>query len=593
MEKEKLKQKPMMRYIVPFCFSDEYEKVYSKMMSHRDWELENISGQGRHIYNHIYKTIHYAKEEQNEKRQGSAWKFQEKLQGGSQEKCTLELHLIKDNKTEDTVKAEISKVGVYLFQTGIGLFWYEIRFGENTSVELLTECEDFLKNLGSYRKRGWIKYNYVNREINIPRHQRAGEQTDKEIEKKWSILLIDSDDRTSGNSIPLINKTKNLQEKTFHLSPDYEEICKPTPFAGSKDVKRINFRLFELNVGDSGKYESAKIKYNEEGSFSIIDWICGTLEVLDCKLSFHMLHGSNKSNGEKPECALLYNYFVFGYDEGEEHDEGCWNQKLLDNAVRLSAGHNWRYLRAPDMKEQTYQPFKNAWWYVSNEGCGCYVYENKENIKYLSDNLSDEVRKDYFTLYILLLYQLYSLIHFSEKIEYELSANAKDYRKSSEDYNEKLKEIQTEINTFLLKSVHTCVSQTRAQNDFYNFAKKNLRIREEIQSLTAGVDFLEELLENQEQQRKEEEEERLSFVLGLLSFLGLLSAATDGVGFIDRVRQSHGLCELMAEGRGYSALIIVLIVILVIGVIYCVPYFMRRKNLQKFIKRILNLFKRG
>ena len=244
-------------------------------------------------------------------------------------------------------------------------------------------------------------------------------------------------------------------------------------------------------------------------------------------------------------------------------------------------------------KEQTYQPFKNAWWYVSNEGCGCYVYENKENIKYLSDNLSDEVRKDYFTLYILLLYQLYSLIHFSEKIEYDLSADAKAYRKSSEDYNEKLKEIQTEINTFLLKSVHTCVSQTRAQNDFYNFAKKNLRIREEIQSLTAGVDFLEELLENQEQQRKEEEEERLSFVLGILSFLGLLSAATDGVGFIDRVRQSHGLCELMAEGRGYSALIIVLIVILVIGVIYCVPYFMRRKNLQKFIKRILNLFKRG
>ena len=41
--------------------------------------------------------------------------------------------------------------------------------------------------------------------------------------------------------------------------------------------------------------------------------------------------------------------------------------------------------------------------------------------------------------------------------------------KKQVDYNEKLKEIQTEINTFLLKSVHTCVSQTRAQNDFYNF----------------------------------------------------------------------------------------------------------------------------
>ena len=34
-EKEKLKQKPMMRYIVPFSFSDGYEKVYSVMQNKR------------------------------------------------------------------------------------------------------------------------------------------------------------------------------------------------------------------------------------------------------------------------------------------------------------------------------------------------------------------------------------------------------------------------------------------------------------------------------------------------------------------------------------------------------------------------------
>ena len=68
------------------------------------------------------------------------------------------------------------------------------------------------------------------------------------MEKEWSVLLIDPDDRASGNSIPLINKTKNLQEKKFNLSSDYEEICSPALFSGSKDVKRTNFRLFELNV---------------------------------------------------------------------------------------------------------------------------------------------------------------------------------------------------------------------------------------------------------------------------------------------------------------------------------------------------------
>ena len=58
-------------------------------------------------------------------------------------------------KCRNYVKAEISKVGVYLFQTGIGLFWYEIKVGENTSVELLTECEDLLENLKApIEKRG-------------------------------------------------------------------------------------------------------------------------------------------------------------------------------------------------------------------------------------------------------------------------------------------------------------------------------------------------------------------------------------------------------------------------------------------------------
>ena len=119
--------------------------------------------------------------------------------------------------------------------------------------------------------------------------------------------------------------------------------------------------------------------------------------------------------------------------------------------------------------------------HLSNSGCGCYVYKNEENRHYLKTNLSDNVRRDYFMIYILLLYQLYSLIHFSEKIEYELSADAKDYLKAPEAYNLKLKEIQAEINTFLLKSVHTSVSQMQTQNDFYQFAKKNLRLREEIQ----------------------------------------------------------------------------------------------------------------
>ena len=67
-------------------------------------------------------------------------------------------------------------------------------------------------------------------------------------------------------------------------------------------------------------------------------------------------------------------------------------------------------------------------------------------------------------IYILLLYQLYSLIHFSEKIEYELSADAKDYLRAPEAYNLKLKEIQAEINTFFIKErTYFCQSDADAK----------------------------------------------------------------------------------------------------------------------------------
>ena len=165
-------------------------------------------------------------------------------------------------------------------------------------------------------------------------------------------------------------------------------------------------------------------------------------------------------------------------------------------------------------------------------------------------------------IYILLLYQLYSLIHFSEKIEYELSADAKDYLRAPEAYNLKLKEIQAEINTFLLKSVHTSVSQMQTQNDFYQFAKKNLRLREEIQSLTAGVDFLEELLETQE-------EDKLSVGVAVLSLLAILSAFADGIGFLNEIKEAGSLMNLCRENIAYPIILVIVVLIGFVALVVC------------------------
>lgn len=459
------KKDRMMRYIVPFSFSGDYEDVCRKLENPESgWRNEKVSG--RHVYRHIYQTLNYA--DGAKAMQGSVWKPEQA------QRILLWLDLDDDNHQY----ANMNEWGMYLFRTGIGFFWYEIYLKDTEiPVELLIQYQDSLKSFGLSRRKRQLTY------------LAAGRKKSDAVE--------------AGDVLP------------------------------------------------------------DDVPFYIEKWICENLQVLEEEISFYLVQGVGRSSqknsdkpekGKTPERALLYNYFGFDFErETEEQSEEVLNKKLLDYASYLTLGRNSRFLRSSEQAENAFQPFRNAYWYVSDEGCGCYVCKNnQENRQYLEQNLTDDVRRDYFILYMLLLYQLYSLIHFSEKIEYELSADVRDYLDSSDAYNDKLTRIQAEINTFLLKSGHTSVSQMRVQNEFYNFAKKNLRIREEIQSLTAGVDFLEELLETREdkrqqekekdeQNRKEEEDKRLSASLGLLSILCVLSAFTDGIGFIDQLSDAHFL----------------------------------------------------
>lgn len=481
------KKDRMMRYIVPFSFSGEYEDVCRSLEKPESgWQNERVSG--RHVYRHIYQTLNYA--DGVKAMQGSAWRPEQA------QHISLWLDLDEANHQY----ANINEWGIYLFRTGIGFFWYEIYLKDTEiSMELLIQYQDSLKSFGLNRRKRQLTY--------------------------------------------LASDRKRPDEAEDGYAPFYIE-----------------------------------------------KWICENLQVLGKDISFYLVQGVGRSSqkkenkhekGKVPERALLYNYFGFELENEADtvNGEEELNQKLLDYASYLTLGRNSRFLRSSEQAENAFQPFRNAYWYISDEGCGCYVCKNnQENRQYLEQNLTDDVRKDYFILYMLLLYQLYSLLHFSEKIEYELSADVRDYLEASDAYNDTLTRIQAEINTFLLKSVHTSVSQMRVQNEFYNFAKKNLRIREEIQSLTAGVDFLEELLETREdkrqqekekkeQNRKEEEDKRLSASLGLLSILCVLSAFTDGIGFIDQLSDAHFLDQGLLRW-GHLSIIAFVCIVSIVALVY-------------------------
>ena len=140
------KKDRMMRYIVPFSFSGDYEDVCRKLeRPESGWRNERVSG--RHVYRHIYQTLNYA--DGAKVTQGSAWKPEQ----------AQRILLWLDLDGENHQYANMNEWGMYLFRTGIGFFWYEIYLKDTEiPVELLIQYQDSLKSFGLSRRKRQLMY---------------------------------------------------------------------------------------------------------------------------------------------------------------------------------------------------------------------------------------------------------------------------------------------------------------------------------------------------------------------------------------------------------------------------------------------------
>lgn len=553
------KNKRIMRYIVPFSFSEmAYEQLCCRLEADYSWQSVEAKQNDGDIYQYIYHALEGRGESAAA---GSAWMYGSK-QKGKNKIWDLALRTDKD----EWIYGEIAAAGLYIFRTGIGLFWYEIRLERtDLTVDDLIGCQNKLKELNRRAKDGRIF--------------RVRKNCSRLIEKEE--LRLEKEGRTA-EEWQTVDGGRIEPGKIYYV----RRSCL------SEDIgEGIEYRLAVRD--EEGK---VRIKYHHLRQVSLGCWVTEMLRVLDCELQYYPGYKNKMEAGGDglgqpeelvPEEALLFSYFTFQPEDGVGSGE-----ELLDAAWHLNNGFNKRFLMPEGVERQMYQPFRDAYWYAASEGCGCYVRVNSENSEFLQGKLPHRMRNDYFTLYMILLYQAYSLLHFSEKIEYELSADAGTYLEASEAYSRKLQLIQTEINTFLMKSVHTSVSHVQYQNDVYNYIAKRIRIKENVESLTAGVDFLEELqetreeqkrmqqekktaekrqreLEKQEQKEKEEarkrqqEDDRLSIGVSILSLLTVISAFADGIGFLDSVRDDGGILAALGQGLEYIVILAVILIMFI------------------------------
>lgn len=231
---------------------------------------------------------------------------------------------------------------------------------------------------------------------------------------------------------------------------------------------------------------------------------------------------SSEYPSKVPDKALLYTYYIV-FDSID-------TREITELIFRLSSGYDTKYRLSNSIMDHSFIPFDNVVWKITKEGCGCCVNTDEKD-SFFTRLFVDKVKNDYFTLYLLLLYQSYSLLMYAEKIELKMSANPDFYLSNKDD--SKIQKLLAEMNTFTMKSTHTSVSHIQHQNDFYEYGMQRLRIKEDADSVIAGAESLGEMQKLVEEKEKEKNDSVINTALALLSVWAFFSAISDGVASVN------------------------------------------------------------
>lgn len=266
--------------------------------------------------------------------------------------------------------------------------------------------------------------------------------------------------------------------------------------------------------------------------FPVGSWITETVEQAAGPVNF--LPGRTHEGKPVPDKPLLFYYVTLpkSLATGDEPEL----------AYCLTNGFKQSYDRPENFSERIYKPFKNVTWYASEAGCGQLAVYNdavdaggkkdkRNNAEFFLSNMKKRVERTYFPLYILLLYQNYSLIHYAGRLERDFPAEISQYDKET---ISKLLGFSKEIDVFLLKNVFASVSHIDHHNGFYQYVSERLNLKKDIASITVGLDSLNTLVQREVDKTEEDSDRIRDRALAFIALLAMVSVLCDGVQYLER-----------------------------------------------------------
>lgn len=561
-----------MRYIVPFKYSGTFEEAFSSVEDQHEYsgcsnvekqalwvrtkpildcleDCEGVRNTESELYEYIRNEFRFKNdsghlEEEKAGCEWLYWKSKELEQINDKEKTVDENQTgdnkkrLNKNRTSKSIIKEllyftekinrdclsipkiwnisITNLGLRIFRNGVGFVWYEIEIPSS-----------------SINSNELIKFQNIIRELNNGEASVIWEKVTTEVEPLFGVVLEDNNDTyiTPFSFGYWINGVIDFLHVTY--------------FAERKNLYIETIRKSMENI-------CKKVQY-EEGVASL----SGVINNSYCY--------DNICEDNLPDKAMLFTYASFGRRNSE--DNLCDKYTLT---YHLTNGYNDSYHFSEEVIAEIKRPFDNAFWYATKEGAAYLVWPEYDNKKVFDKVIPCKVRNDYFTLYLKVLYQSFSLLKYAEKIQTEIPAI--DSECSAEQLYEIIRKLFSEINLFLTKSMATSVSHIHHQNEFYIYLKKQLRVHDDVKSVTAGLNAL-DMIERQQRDREESKREkesdgRIQRTMNALAVLGIFSALADCCGFVANFDTNDGAYARMSERLKYFEIVCIAIIFIIIGIAF-------------------------
>lgn len=521
-----------LRYVVPFRYSETFDvaaQAIEAQMQEKSgkektlWEkrVSTLEGSESDLYAYIRNEFRFDDSDKAlaENKLGGEWILRGSAESsvnaghGIKQLCYFpqginykKANAVKGPKITEGLQVFVSNVGLYLFRNGVGFVWYEL---ETPWDEKTSSQLETFQNVVRELNRGGITLFWEM----------------SKAEPECGIAIADDNGY-----------------KTYY-----------SPFLFGQWINEL------VNFIDVSYFAQRKSTYNSlvRKSIAAAEGIEGT--IINKKVDTE--EPSQKATA-LPDKAILFTYASF---DNRGHGEEAAVRNSM--AFHIANGYKASYHFSDETAKEIKHPYSDVLWYATKEGAAYLAWPGEDNREVFNSLIPSKFKADYFVLFIKALFQSFSLLIYAERIQKEISAVRGKYMEES--MGENVLELFEEINMFLTKSMATSVSHIHHQSEFYVYLKEQLRIHEDVESVTSGLQALDAIHREQRQveerrrleqswqeeqrrehQKKEERiaredrekksDEKLQAIMGLFALLGISSALLDCFDLISKFDPIEG-----------------------------------------------------